>query len=50
MYRLENASTGSSLGVNGDVEAVGSSTTAVINANSANQVDITLASDNKDTL
>ena len=50
MYRLENVSTGSSLGVNGDVEAVGSSTTAVINANSANQVDITLASDNKDTL
>lgn len=50
VYRLENASTGSSLGVNGDVEAVGSNTTAVVNANSANQVDITLSSDNKDIL
>lgn len=50
VYRLENASVGSSLGTNCDVEAVGESTVAVINENSANQVDITLASDNKDIL
>lgn len=50
VYRLENASVGSSLGINCDKEAVGENTMAVINENSANQVDITLSSDNQDIL
>lgn len=50
VYRLENAATGSSLGTEGNIEAVGSSTTAVVNVDSANQVDITLSSDNRDIL
>lgn len=50
VYRKVNAAAGSSLGTNGNVEAVGPSTTAEINANEANRVDFTLASDNKDIL
>lgn len=50
VYRLENAAVGSSLGTNCDKEAVGDNTVAVVNANSANQVDITLDSDNPDIL
>ena len=50
VYRLEHDAIGSSLGTNCDVEAVGDNTTAVINANAANQVDITLSSDNQDIL
>ncbi len=44
VYRVNGS--GSSLGTAGTVEAVGDGTTAVINADAANQVDITLSSKN----